>query len=195
MARIVTKTSEEINRELIEETARITAENLRKTFEESNPRVGESKVTQILRNADKGSSPQLTEKRENKSELDQEKLEEIKRKERQAFEKEKEELEKKLEETEVFCPTCSGGHKHENAHDHKHLLKKTNEGTLKCTGEGCKTEYALIPTDADYQCADCGTPKKKPSGKIDEEDTCPLCHGNEFLKFDLAKVIKKHKKK
>lgn len=201
MSRIVTRTNEERDKELIEETARQTAENIKKTFDESVLRTGESKVTQILRNASKGSTTQQTdEKKEEKtksaSEQDIEKLEDIKRKERQELEKENEKLAKELEESEVYCPTCSSKeHKHEDGHEHKHKLKKTDKGTLKCTGENCNTEYILLPTDPDYKCIGCGMPKKKPSGDVDEKDTCLFCNGNEFLKYDWNKILDKKNKK
>ncbi len=197
MTRIVTKTTEEFNKELIEETARRTAEGIKKTLEESSHVPSESKVSQILRNANKGQiSLQTNEGKDLKSELDQEKekLEEIKRKERQNLEKEKEELEKRLEETELFCPTCtSKEHKHEDSHEHKHKLKKIDNGLLKCTGDGCKTEYALIPKDADYKCTNCGSAHKKPI-EINDDDDCPMCGNKDFLKYDWSKVIKKKEK-
>ncbi|MDD3474362.1 MAG: hypothetical protein PHP08_00480 [Candidatus Dojkabacteria bacterium] len=186
MSRIVTKTSEEINRELIEETAKQaaekTAETLRKTILESpGSGVKGSKVSQILKKA--------TSEKDKEKEEENESLEEVKKKERMELDKEREKLQKEKEESEVYCPTCSGA-----KHEHKHLLKKTDSGTLKCTGEGCNTEYLLVPKDATYKCTDCGLPKKKPT-EDNPDDKCPYCNSKTFVKYNWDKIVNKNKKK
>ena len=200
MSRIITKTTEEENKELIERTIEESnkkhEENLRKIIEESKPPTGagRSKVSQILTNAGKGTSTQQTDDKEKDKDKDKnddlekekEKLEEIKKRERMELDKEREKLQKDLEEESVFCPTCSG-------HKHEHKLKKTDEGTLKCEDGTCKTEYALIPTNADYRCTTCGLAHKKPIEE-NQDDECPFCGNKEFLKYDWSKVLNKGKK-
>lgn len=196
MSRIITRTIEEENKELIakaaEEMSRKSEESLRKILEESKSDIvpGRSKVSQILANASKGTTSSQTDDKDKDNEIEKEKkeLEEIKKKERMEFDKEKERLQKELEEEAVFCPTCSG-----KKHEHKHALKKTEKGTLKCVDGTCKIEYALVPTDANYKCTTCNIPKRKPIEE-NSDDSCPFCGSKEFEKFDWSKIINKNKK-
>ena len=197
-SRIVKRTSEEIKTEIIKETdketAKETAEILKKSIlEEAGSGGTKSKVSQILENATKGKASQQTDDKDNLKgndlEKEKEKLEEIKKRERMELDKEREKLQKEKEESELDCPLCSG-----TKHEHKHLLKKTEKGTLKCSGEGCNTEYLLIPKDADYKCSGCGLPKKKPLEE-NPEDNCPYCNSKTFLKYDWSKIVNKDKKK
>lgn len=180
----ITKTNDELIKEAIEEASKKTADSIYEKLKSEGSESTGSKITQILNKA-KG---QTTSTSENQ-------LEEIKKKEREEFDKKREELEKKLEESEVYCPTCSG-------HKHEHKLKKTEKGTMKCTGDNCGTEFSLIPNSADYACEDCGTPHLRPvniDGSIG--DTCPFCGSNKFTNYGIdytkirEKVDKRNKKK
>lgn len=212
--RPVTKTDEELIREAIEETARKTAENV---IEKVKSGEG-SKISQIIRNANKGmEAPQIDEtekeklererdrlaKEREKSERERlerereekdneiqkrkEELEKIKERERLEREKEKEELEKEIHEKEVSCPTCHKGH--------VHVLKGTSPGKVKCTGDECGTEYALIPDNADYKCTTCGLPHKRPAKELEEKDNCPFCSSQEFVQYDWSKLKSKKRNK
>ncbi len=95
------------------------------------------------------------------------------------------------EPEEISCPNCSS-----NEHDHK--LKDVGGGKLKCTGEDCQKEYALISTLSDYKCETCGTPHARPKKKEDEEnDSCPFCGGNSFIRPEISydKIREKVSKK
>lgn len=76
---------------------------------------------------------------------------------------------------DVPCPTCHG-----------HMHKLDGDGyTLKCTGDKCGKEFVMVDKSADFKCAGCGAPIKRPTeaDKI-KPDTCPFCHGKKAVKFD-----------
>jgi len=84
---------------------------------------------------------------------------------------------KAVEEVEIDCPTCAKS-------GHKHALKLTDKGTVKCSGEHCNKEYSMIDKkamdnigEADGWCSDCHTPVFKDS------DSCPTCHGHKGMPF------------
>ncbi len=91
----------------------------------------------------------------------------------------------------VPCPTC-------HTHDHQHILRPTNKGTLKCSGDDCGEEFVLLPKAPDYKCTNCGTVHKKPA-EAKDDDRCVFCNGDDFIelkKFEkdrLAGVIQKKK--
>lgn len=155
----------EIN-EKIDEAAKRAAKETVELLKDTG--IGEavgSKMSQILKSA------QSTDTEKN----ERDKIIEEARKERKR-------LEDEMHESEVLCPTCSKGH--------VHVLKGTDDSKVKCTGDKCGTEYALIPTDADYACKGCHLPHKKPI-EIKEKDECPFCGGSEFLKHDWSQLKKK----
>ncbi len=66
-------------------------------------------------------------------------------------------------ESEISCPNGDCGHK----------LKKTEKGTLKCTGDKCGKEFIMVDKEADAYCVECGLPiNSKDKDKI---DACPKC--------------------
>ncbi len=144
-----------------------------------------NKVSEIIRKAKaRAVQSEVVSEKIKTDEIDKEKqkLEEIKRKERQEFDKDRERLEKQLEETEVYCPTCSEGN-----HDHKHILKpiEGEGGKLKCTGDDCKSEFALVDLASEYFCQSCHLPHKKPATKEEQDkDSCVFCGDNNFMKSD-----------
>ncbi len=92
-------------------------------------------------------------------------------------------------DSNISCPTC----KHNG---HSHALKDIGGGKVKCTGDSCGEEYALIPTKdvPDYQCKTCSSPHHKPKNKDDEAlDNCPYCGSTEFIKSqtDYKKIREK----
>lgn len=89
----------------------------------------------------------------------------------------------------VDCPTCHKGHVHAmvtGAGDGK----KHDGVSYKCTGPGCGKEYIMVDKSADYKCANCNAPIKKPTDDnvAAGYDGCPFCHGKKAVKFDWNKV-------
>jgi len=78
----------------------------------------------------------------------------------------------------ILCPGCRTGYVHK--------LKEDGIGRVKCTYEGCGSEYALIPINADYQCEKCNAPHKKPTNPLAFEikDICPFCGNTTFKWLD-----------
>ncbi len=199
--RPITKTSDEQIKEAIEDTARKTARYIREEINGS----GGSRISQILKTANQGRTTpdqiirdvmdkERSEKEENER-AEQEKIEKEKAKKREEEEeknKEKKEKDEKEEKekhvhTDMFCPSCAKG-------EHKHTLKVTESGKVKCTGDECGLEYSLIPVTADYECKTCHAPHKKPAQLVDD-DTCPFCGDNIFVEKNWDKYKKKSKKK
>lgn len=91
----------------------------------------------------------------------------------------------------IDCPNCKND-------EHSHSLKVLDNGKLKCAGEECGAEFALITTEPDYQCKECLAPHSRPKNKEDEaNDSCPFCNSNEFIKpkIDYKKIRDKVAKK
>ncbi len=172
----VLKTNDEKIKELIKETAEETTKKNAELFKTSQEGSG-SKISQILRNVKEGQVTQQIDKQETKPEINQ-----IEKKE----EKHEEHKHEEHVNDELPCPTCKTGNVHK--------LEGTSNGRVKCSGPNCGLEYALIPTNADYQCTNCGSAHKKPV-ESNDSDICPFCSGNEFKKFDWNKLINKNKKK
>lgn len=86
----------------------------------------------------------------------------------------------KAKHDDVLCPTCHDGHVHRI---------ETNGLSVKCTGPNCGKEYVLVDKTADYQCATCGVPIKKPNDPKSIEG-CPFCSGKKAFKYDWSKTWK-----
>jgi len=194
----IIKTNDEKLKEMIEETARRAAES---TLEKANANRNtgsstesgarsESKVSQILKNANLQQNTQNIN-----PDLDKER-EEL-RQEKEKLEKRKADLEKHEKEHNhenedlVDCPTCS---KKDKDGKSVHKLVNIGHGKVACTGPNCGIEYALIPTKADYKCSTCGSAHKKPTVEV-PDDKCPFCNNDDFLKYDWSKIIKPISKK
>lgn len=179
------RTDSDETRILIDEAAKKSAEETKKAILgelNSNPESG-SKMSQILKQAHSGNVEQHTGDVVPKDTVERMKEE---------YQKEKKTLEDEMHESEVLCPTCTK--------NHIHILKGAGEGKVKCTGDKCGTEYALIPEDADYKCEGCGLPHKLPIEHTEHDnikeakDSCPFCNGNKFTRYDWSKLKKNIKK-
>lgn len=141
-----------------------------------------SKLSQVLENLRKKEGKEGEPPSQTDTETEKEKIE------KEQIEKEKAEKGHEHEhshEEEVPCPLCS-------SKEHTHKLKSFEPGKVKCTGDKCGVEYALIPTVSEYKCETCGLPHKKPVEST-VDDKCPFCNGETFAKFDWSKL--KNKKK
>ncbi len=215
--RAIIKTQDEIMKEAIEETAKRvaeesskksntnmdeaikkavkeTAEEITKTMESKTKIVtdnsGGSKISQILKNAN----------------LQQNIPEEKDTKENNELDRENEKLKKEMishdhghshDEDSILCPTCKKP---------GHTLKTVSPGVVKCTGEGCGVELALVPKKSQFRCTNCGLPHeishelsqqqiKKYPIESSPDDICPFCNNNDFIKYDWSKVLKNTNKK
>ncbi len=84
----------------------------------------------------------------------------------------------------IICPTCK-----DDGHEHALKFMENSNNKLQCTGEECGKEYSLISSDSDYYCASCKTPHKKPATKEEQEnDECPFCSNNVFIKADTGEM-------
>ncbi len=159
-------------------TTKIPEDKLAKMIEERVSPLG-NKLNEI--------SEKLTKKNK---EPDEEKIEDIIRKIKN---KQSEKIieEKKLKEihNDVDCPTCE-------SHVHKMV---GNDLILKCTGDNCGEEFAMLSKSATHSCRNCGFPLKKPAEGKGIKD-CPLCGSNKgadpiednitHLNFDFSKTKK-----
>ena len=84
----------------------------------------------------------------------------------------------------IACPTCHDGHVHS---------VEPNGVSYKCTGPNCGKEYIMVDKAADYKCANCGVPIKRPEDEKLKMDACPFCKGKKAVKFDWGKVWKVQK--
>ena len=188
MAKPVIKSRDDELNEMIEntakkistETAKVVSDELEKKFDEKLKNLkpidtSTSKVSQMLKNTNlvNDQTSNLS-----KQEIKDEKTEQ---KEETKTTKEIPEHEKHIHD-DISCPTCIKGHIHK--------LEGVGNGKVKCTGDKCGIEYALIPTIAEYKCTNCGSPHKKPIESTDL-DSCPFCNNKEFAKVDWNKLRKK----
>lgn len=79
----------------------------------------------------------------------------------------------------ITCPTCHTGH--------VHYMQKDGVA-YKCNGPKCGKEFIMVDKTADYKCAGCGAPIKKPEDDKLKMDACPFCHGKKATKFDWGKM-------
>lgn len=210
MPQPVLKTNEEYVRNIVKETAdesakktadtiyeKIKTEHFEKLkIEQDKFKIEQDKVEKLKIEQDK---IKIEQDKVEKEKLEKEKIE-IEKLEKEKLEKTKLEktkvsvadmvkganmtgVENKTDEhkyNDISCPTCKG---------HVHKLEGAGVGKVKCTGDKCGIEYALIPTIADYKCDTCGSPKKKPI-ESNSSDICPFCNNNKFHKYDWSKIRK-----
>lgn len=94
------------------------------------------------------------------------------------------------EEDIINCPTCHSGHMHALTKDMGKDGKKHNGVSYRCTGPGCGNEFVMVDKKADYKCANCNAPIRKPidDSKATEYDGCPFCSGKKAVKFDWNRL-------
>ena len=162
----VTKTTEEVFSKILDERTKDLNTKLDEISAKMTSKPKEEKIEDIIRKM-KDRVPEKIVKRE--QEIVREPVKESV----------KEPIKESIKEPEhvhddVFCPSCNRGHVH----------KMESSGLkMKCTDGNCGEELFVIPKSADYACANCGFPIKKPT---DEKvlDGCPFCHNPKAVPFD-----------
>lgn len=177
----IMKSNEEIMKEAIDESVKKASDE---TVKSVKSYLDEKEKERTEKEKDKGTGSKVSEILKNAKETT-----EVRKSEPEAKKPEVNVEHNHIHE-EISCPTCSSGDT-----THPHVLKKTNNGTLKCTGDGCNTEFALVPKDADFKCVTCGLPSKRPVVKeLEKSTTCPFCGKDDFIKYDWNKVLTIKKK-